>query len=190
MRYPVDNFETNFNITAGNAFGQQVPYGFHSGNDINGNGGGNTDCGTPLKAITNGVISSVIYQAWGYGRHLHLRFDISGKPYWAHYCHCQDIYVSAGQTVREGDFIARLGTTGNSNYCHLHFEIKNQPTGVDGIAKTIEDLKKWENPIHFIKKYMQTPIVTDSDKINNVRSILSQNLTDTQRLAEIRRVVT
>lgn len=174
MRYPVDNFKTNFNITAGNAYGVKVPYGYHSGNDINANTGGNSDCGTPLKAITAGVISSVVYQAWGYGKHLHLRFEINGKPYWAHYCHCQDIYVSAGQTVKEGDVIARLGTTGNSNYCHLHFEIKNQPTGVDGIAVTLTDLKKWENPIPFIEKNMVTPAptppMTDRQALTNIKT--------------------
>lgn len=153
MRYPVDDL-AKFNITAGNAFGAKVSYGYHSGNDVNGNGGGNTDCGTPLKAIANGVISSVISQASGYGRHLHLRFEVNGKSYWAHYCHCQEIYVQAGQVVKEGDLIARMGTTGNSSHCHLHFEIKNQPTGVDGIAKTLEDLKKWENPWEFIKRNM------------------------------------
>ena len=192
MRYPVDNFETNFNITAGNAFGAKVYYGYHSGNDINGNSGGNTDCGTPLRAITNGIISSVIYQAWGYGKHLHLRFGINEKPYWAHYCHCQDIYVYAGQAVKEGDLKARMGATGNSNYCHLHFEIKNQPTGVDGIARTLEDLKKWENPIPFIKTYLQAPLVplNDTQKVNKVREILNNPyIGDGQKLTEVRKII-
>jgi len=187
MRLPVDNFETQFNTTAGNRFGQKITSTYwHSGADINGNSGGNTDCGTPLKAITNGIISSVIYQVSGYGNHLHLRFEINGKPYWAHYCHCQIIYVQAGQQVREGDIIARLGNSGNSNYCHLHFEIKNQPTGVEGIARTQADLKKWEDPIPFIKKIIANPTtpLTPLQKEQKIRFIFGQTITSTERLKQ------
>lgn len=184
MRFPVDNFKTQFNTTAGNAFGAKVSYGYHSGADINGNGGGNTDTGTPLKAIASGIITSVVYQYSGYGNHLHLQFKTTdGRTYYAHYCHCQTIYVKAGQTVAEGDLLATLGNTGNSTYAHLHFEIKNQPTGIDGIAKTTEDLKKWENPIPFIEKHMIISL-TPAQKEQKIRTIFGQNITSEERLRQ------
>src|SRR3990167_4600305 len=130
MIYPVADFKTKFNITAGNPYGIKVSYGYHSGIDINGNGGGNTDCGSPLLAISSGLITSVENLTTGYGKHLHLKFQEDGMDFWAHYCHCQDIFVKQGDSVNEGQVIASLGTTGNSTACHLHFEIKNQPTGV------------------------------------------------------------
>ncbi len=40
MRYPVNNFKTEWNTTAGNGFGVATSYGFHDGVDINDNGGG------------------------------------------------------------------------------------------------------------------------------------------------------
>lgn len=188
MRYPIDNLG-NFNITAGNAFGQRITSTYyHSGNDVNGNGGGNTDLGTPLKAIMNGIISSVVYQYSGYGNHLHLRFEINGKTYWAHYAHCQAIYVQAGQQVKEGDMIARLGNSGNSNYAHLHFEIKNQPTGVEGIAKSVVDLQKWENPWEFIKKNIVQPI-TGSIPKQTIKTILEGPGSDGDKLNAIRRLL-
>lgn len=124
-----------------------------------------------------------MYQAWGYGRHLHLRFEISGKTYWAHYCHCQDIYVSAGQAVSEGQLIGRMGTTGNSTHCHLHFEIKNQPTGVDGVAATQADLAKWEDPIPFIEKNM-IPIVNWDMKVDQMKNALNSGGTSESKAKE------
>lgn len=191
MRYPIENIQ-NFNITAGNAFGQRInPTYYHSGNDVNGNAGGNTDCGTPLKAIMPGTITSVVSQVSGYGKHCHLQFQINGKVYWAHYCHLQDVYVRTGQIVKEGDLIGRMGTTGNSTHCHLHFEIKNQPTGVDGIAKTQADLKKWENPWEFIKKNMNVaaPVNPDDVKWNKIMALKDQPGTNTEKLKKADQII-
>ena len=56
MRYPVNNFKTEWNLTAGNPFGQPTSYGFHDGVDINDNGGGNSDLGKDIYAISNGEL--------------------------------------------------------------------------------------------------------------------------------------
>ncbi len=153
MRWPVNNWEL-FNTIAGNKFGQQISANyFHSGIDINSNGGGNSDCGIPLIAIADWECTSVHTHETGYGKHLHYKIMIASKEYFVHYAHCKDIYIKIGDKGKEGDILATIGSSGNSDYCHLHFEIKNQPTGIDGIAKTKEDLKKWEDPIKFIEKY-------------------------------------
>ena len=39
------------------------------------------------------------------------------------YAHCSAITVSAGQSVRKGDEVARVGSTGNATGPHLHFEV-------------------------------------------------------------------
>ncbi len=152
MRWPVDNW-SKFNITAGNSYGQKVSYGYHSGVDLNGNGGGNSDCGVELKAISKGVVTSVELRNTGYGNHLHYRIEGLYGTRWVHYAHCLKIFVKSGATLTEGQTIATIGSSGNSNYCHTHWEIKKKPTGINGVAKTLFALNdKWEDPITFVKK--------------------------------------
>lgn len=174
MRYPVDNFDTDWNVTAGLGFGDKTPYGYHDGVDLNKSGGGDIDLGEALYAIADGIISSVHHHSTypTFGDHIHLKFQIGEKDYWAHYAHCRDILVNQDQEVKEGQKIATVGKSGldpnnPQAKAHSHFAIKNQPTGVDGIAKTLDDLKKWENPIVFIKKNLNEslPLQTELDKV-------------------------
>ncbi len=51
------------------------------------------------------------------------------------YGHCNSIAVKVGQTVKEGDVIAYVGTTGRSTGNHLHFEVREGGTAVDPIKK-------------------------------------------------------
>jgi len=52
-----------------------------------------------------------------------------GKGRYAFYAHCRthSIRVKAGDQVREGDVIALLGNSGNSDAPHLHFQICDAP---------------------------------------------------------------
>jgi hypothetical protein len=139
------------------SFGNKTNYGYHDGEDINKKTGGNTDLGEPLYAICAGEVTSVHSHATGFGNHIHIKHDIGRRTYYSHYAHCGDIVVSRGDVVSEGQKIAHLGSSGNSKYAHLHFAIKNQPTGIDGIARTLTDLKKWESPFDFIQNDIITP---------------------------------
>ena len=48
--------------------------------------------------------------------------------------HLNDIYVSVGQTVRQGDALGLAGTTGNVTGRHLHFEVQVNGTAVEPSA--------------------------------------------------------
>ena len=92
------------------------PYGyrngsFHSGNDYY------QPYGSPIYAADGGVVIAAGYQG-SYG----LKVEINhGNGYVTLYAHCSELLVSVGQTVQQGQMIARLGSTGWVTGAHLHF---------------------------------------------------------------------
>lgn len=40
------------------------------------------------------------------------------------YAHCKTIYVKEGDTIKQGQAIAEVGSTGNVTGAHLHFEVR------------------------------------------------------------------
>lgn len=83
--------------------------------------------GTAIRAAKDGTVETVSYGTTGYG--YHLTIDHGGGLVTL-YGHCSEILVSEGQTVKAGDVIARVGSTGKSTGNHLHFEVR-----VNGTAK-------------------------------------------------------
>jgi len=165
MRYPVNNWD-NWYIAQG--FGVQTSYGYHEGDDINLKSGGDSDLGQPLLAIADGQITSIHSHITKptFGIHLHLKINTPFGERWAHYAHCNKVYVEEGSMVIEGQPIAEVGKTG-TDVAHCHFAIKKQPTGIDGIAKTKEDLLKWENPIKFIEDCIA--VINEGDEIESLK---------------------
>jgi len=58
----------------------------------------------------------------GYGNYIVLQH--SDGVYQTVYAHCYTIYVSEGDTVRRGQLIGLVGSTGYSTGPHLHFEVR------------------------------------------------------------------
>lgn len=75
--------------------------------------------GTPIYAARDGV---VVFAGWktGYGRVVHL--DHGGGVVTV-YGHASTLNVTAGQRVKKGQMIARVGCTGWCTGPHLHFEV-------------------------------------------------------------------
>ena len=91
--------------------------------------------GTDILAGHDGRVT-LAGNAGGYG----LCIAIEGEAYEGHtlttkYGHCSQLLVSAGQEVKAGDVIAKVGSTGNSTGPHLHLEVL-----VDG---------QYLNPLYF-----------------------------------------
>ncbi|WP_249714259.1 M23 family metallopeptidase [Rhizomonospora bruguierae] len=100
----------------------------HAGVDIAAPGG------TPIRAAAAG---RVIRAGWngGYGNYTclsHGRYQ--GKSLTTCYAHQSRILVSAGQQVRAGQVIGRVGTTGASTGYHLHFEVRRDGTPVQPLT--------------------------------------------------------
>jgi len=57
-----------------------------------------------------------------------------GNGYQTLYGHLAKIYVVAGQTVKRGDQIGQMGSTGRSTGTHLHFEVRRGGVAVDPLG--------------------------------------------------------
>jgi murein DD-endopeptidase MepM/ murein hydrolase activator NlpD len=76
-------------------------------------------CGTHVHSADAGVVRAVGWHQWGGGNRVELDH---GNGLITTYNHLEGIAVRQGQSVQAGDIIARVGTTGASTGCHLHFE--------------------------------------------------------------------
>lgn len=83
--------------------------------------------GTAIRAIANGVITETGYDG-SYGNKTVLTLE-DGTELW--FCHQTSIDVSVGDTVRGGEVIGTVGSTGNSTGPHLHLEVR--PGGSDPV---------------------------------------------------------
>ncbi|MBF9149666.1 M23 family metallopeptidase [Novosphingobium sp. 1Y9A] len=76
--------------------------------------------GTPVRATSDGVVEKASWFG-GYGLFVALR---SGPSMETRYGHMSRLLVSAGQSVRAGDIIGLVGSTGRSTGPHLHYEVR------------------------------------------------------------------
>lgn len=87
--------------------------------------------GVNVLAAKDGV---VFLSGWngGYGNCVIINHGTeNGKSVMTLYAHNSALVVKAGQTVKQGDVIAKVGSTGNSNGNHSHFEVRIDGTPVN-----------------------------------------------------------
>ncbi|MFZ2956581.1 MAG: LysM peptidoglycan-binding domain-containing protein [Candidatus Ozemobacteraceae bacterium] len=87
---------------------------FHAGVDIT------APRGSAINAAMGGV---VVFAGWmsGYGKLVVIRHP-NGLS--TRYGHCSSVRVSRGQSVRSGQLIGGVGSTGTATGNHLHFEVR------------------------------------------------------------------
>ncbi|SNS44497.1 Murein DD-endopeptidase MepM and murein hydrolase activator NlpD, contain LysM domain [Sphingomonas laterariae] len=95
----------------------------HAGIDLAG------PVGTPIYATADGMVGRAQW-ANGYGNLVELNH---GKGIQTRYGHLSKILVSAGQRVKRGDLIAKMGSTGRSTGSHLHYEVRLDGRAVNPI---------------------------------------------------------
>ncbi len=98
--------------------------GKHSGQDLNGIGGENTDAGEPVYAAGRGLVvySGVPSAEWGNVVVLAHRVPGDERVVQTLYAHLEEREVSLGTVVERGRRIGRIGTAGGRYLAHLHFE--------------------------------------------------------------------
>lgn len=98
-------------------------YRLHTGTDIA------AGCGQPIAAASGGTVT---YAGWN-GTYGNFVMIDHGNGLTTGYAHIANggLRVGYGQKVSAGQTIALAGTTGASNGCHLHLEVRTNGTAID-----------------------------------------------------------
>jgi len=107
----------------------------HKGIDIAAN------VGTPIRAASGG---EVIFSGRRKGYGGTVVVDHGG--FISLYAHCSAMIAKVGDTVRQGDVIAKSGRTGNARGAHLHFEIRdaqNRPLDPETLLRQ-KAISQWD----------------------------------------------
>jgi len=103
---------------------------FHTGIDLA------TQEGQPVRAAADGLVVGARPMTdgagtlIGYGNFVILEHDGNLKTL---YAHLKTMLVKEGQTVRRGQLVGLVGSTGNSTGSHTHFEVRIANTPVDPV---------------------------------------------------------
>ncbi len=119
----------SYNLITSFAGGRVHPvtgkYGNHAGVDISAPGG------TKIYAAMSGVVIHAAKgtgSSWSYGNYVIVAHSNGTNTL---YAHMSRIGCSKGQTVKQGDVIGYVGSTGRSTGNHLHFEVRKGDTRTD-----------------------------------------------------------
>jgi murein DD-endopeptidase MepM/ murein hydrolase activator NlpD len=100
-------------------------WALHAGTDLA------AGCNSPIYAASSGTVS---FASWngGYGNFILINHGGGLSTGYGHIVNGGTL-VSVGQSVSAGQQIARVGSTGNSTGCHLHFETRPGGVAVDAV---------------------------------------------------------
>lgn len=108
-------------VSSGFGYRTSPDVGFHPGLDIV------NDYGAPVYATASGTVQAAGWDG-GYGYKIEIDH---GNGFVTWYGHNSRLLVSAGQTVRKGQEIAEIGSTGFATGPHCHYEILQWGTPID-----------------------------------------------------------
>ncbi len=108
---------------------------FHAGLDFT------APSGTPIYATGDGVVEEASLSDVGYGNHVVVRH---GYGYKTLYGHMLRMKVKSGQTIKRGDVVGWVGSTGKSTGPHCHYEVMKNGEKVDPVYFFFNDLSPEE----------------------------------------------
>ena len=89
-------------------------FAFHTGLDIA------AAQNTKIRSVYNGTVTKTGEDSRA-GKYIFVTHDDGLVTF---YCHCSEILAEVGTVIRQGETIARVGSTGWSTGPHLHFEVR------------------------------------------------------------------
>ena len=93
------------------------------------------DIGAPCgQAVVAPVAGRVIHAGYAKDAGYFIRIDhgvLEGRAVYTTYLHLSAFLVSVGQSVARGQVVARVGSTGETTGCHLHFSVVQDGRVVD-----------------------------------------------------------
>lgn len=154
--------------------------GNHTGDDLNGIGGGNSDLGDPVFSIADGYVAYAGIPSLGWGKVVLIahRVNVEGeeKIIQSMYAHLKDISVKVGDQVIRSQRIGRVGNADGAYLAHLHFEIRegtNLYIGPGYLSKPRTQL----SPQEFLAPYLtQDSLFNDLEYSVNLTDNLWQRL--------------
>jgi murein DD-endopeptidase MepM/ murein hydrolase activator NlpD len=104
---------------------------FHAGLDFT------APQGTPIYATADGTVTTAGNTGDGYGIHVIIRH---GYGYETLYGHMVKVKSRAGQSIKRGEVIGWVGSTGKSTGPHCHYEVRKNENALDPIYYFYNDL--------------------------------------------------
>lgn len=93
--------------------------------------------GTPIYATADGVVKEAGFSTGGFGNNVVINH---GYGYETLYGHMYRVKARAGQTVKRGEVIGYVGSTGKSTGPHCHYEVHRSGVPVDPVYYFYNDL--------------------------------------------------
>lgn len=90
--------------------------------------------GTPVYATADGVVSRADWFS-SYGLYISVEHGASMQT---RYAHLSRLAVASGDSVKKGDLIGYVGSTGRSTGPHLHYEVRVEGLAVNPIPYMVE----------------------------------------------------
>lgn len=128
----------------------------HLGDDWNGNGGGNSDFGDTVYAVSNGYVTQSINFFGGWGKVVRIVHVLKSKNdievYESLYAHMDEVFFKKNQWVKKGQALGTIGDAEKHYLAHLHLEIRND-VDLDLGGGYGTDTKGYLDPSLFISKH-------------------------------------
>lgn len=102
---------------------------------------------TNIYAIADGVVDATPYEKNGFGYYVRQKLSDGRRIYYGH-MKKGSFAVKTGQTVRKGDLLGVMGSTGSSTGPHTHLEIR-----VPGTSKQSLDISEFTGIPNVIGMY-------------------------------------